>query len=377
MLEWNFGQIALMKNSDYNADSKRRLTQKDLAQKLGLAQSTVSMALRRHPNLPAQTIARVHRLAQQIGYQPDPYLAGLAAYRKQLHPSRYKATVAWLSHQFKEMPSWQESRIFRAYHRGACERAEALGYRVEEHVLGMNSGNSASRLKKILRARNIEGILLPPQPGLNASIDFDFSRFSVVTFGYTLQQPKLNLVSHQHFHSARLAMLELQKLGYRRIGLAMPKESDTRTLYGWTSGVRSIQTDLPAAEQVRPLLCQEYSDAEVIPWLKNEQPDVIVASGTDIYERLLQARVRVPEEIGFAALNAWDEAPWISGIDQNPELTGARALELLVEKLNLREVGVPAIVTQTLVQGTWLPGKTVCSRARRKAGTALARLLRS
>lgn len=328
------------------------------------------MALRRHPDIPEQTIERVYRLAEEIGYTPDPYLAGLAAYRKRLNPSRYTATIAWLSVE-PTPSSWRESRIYSAYYEGACKRASELGYRIEEHILNVEAGN-AKHLERILRARNIQGILLPPQPGLNNSIAFDFSRFCAITFGYTLQKPKLHLISHQHFQSAQLAMTKLRALGYHRIGFCLIAETDQRTLHGWSAGVRAVQAKIPDEERLPLLLIDEFDRKRILAWYKRVQPDAILTVGRYIYDILRDARIAVPKQVGYAVLDTWDEPPWLSGINQNAVLTGARALELLVDKLNLREVGVPAIVTQVLVEGTWFKGKTLRSRKRKSASNKRA-----
>lgn len=50
---------------------KNNPTLKDLAQKLGLSISTVSRALRNHPDINKNTVSRVKELADEIGYFPD------------------------------------------------------------------------------------------------------------------------------------------------------------------------------------------------------------------------------------------------------------------------------------------------------------------
>ncbi len=336
---------------------EKRTTQKDLAVQLGLAQSTVSMALRRHPDIPQKTIERVLHLAKQTGYTPDPYLSGLAAYRKKLSPPHYTATVAWLS-VVPTSWSWRDSRIYTAYHDGACERASELGYRIEEHILNLEAGN-ANSLKRILHARKIQGILVPPLPGYNNTLEFDFSRFYVVTFGYTLQNPKLHLVSHQHFQSARVAMEKLHALGYRRIAFVINAETDLRTYRGWSAGVRSFQSDLPQAECIPLFLPKEYKKKTILDWYHRVKPDAILTQGTYIYDYLTGAGITIPGDVGYAVLDAWRDQPQLTGMDQNAHATGARAIELLIEKLNIQEMGVPDITTHVLVEGTWIEGKSL------------------
>ncbi|WP_309397124.1 LacI family DNA-binding transcriptional regulator [Cerasicoccus maritimus] len=338
----------------------KRTTQKDLANELGLAQSTVSMALRHHPDLPQETIDRVLKHAKKIGYRPDPYLTGLAAYRKKNAPAHYTATVAWLSVVPTEW-CWRHSRIYSAYFDGACQRAEELGYRIEEHVFDLEKDNSKS-LKRVFNARNIQGILIAPLPGYDNSLEFDFSRFYAIAFGFTLQSPKLHLVSHQHLQSAFMAMDELFSRGYRRIGCCISSESDRRTFHGWSAGVRSYQAKLRKEERIPIHFTEINQEGDELEWYLKAKPDVILTQGAHIYDILTAAGIAVPEDVGYAVLDAWKETPFLSGVDQNAHLTGARALELLVEKINIQEIGVPQIATHVLVEGSWNEGMTLRKR---------------
>jgi hypothetical protein len=51
--------------------------------------------------------------------------------------------------------------------------------------------------------------------------------------------------------------------------------------------------------------------------------------------------------------------PHIAGILQNDRLVGATAVDVLAGMLQRNEHGLPGIITCTLVDGTWQPGKTV------------------
>ena len=61
-----------------------RVTMRDVARALGVDPSTVSLALRAHPKIPAETRERIRRAAEKLGYTPDPMLGALASYRRAL-----------------------------------------------------------------------------------------------------------------------------------------------------------------------------------------------------------------------------------------------------------------------------------------------------
>jgi len=62
---------------------RRKLTLKDLSERLGLARSTVSRALRDDPQIAVATRARVRELAEALGYRPDA--AARALTRRRAH----------------------------------------------------------------------------------------------------------------------------------------------------------------------------------------------------------------------------------------------------------------------------------------------------
>ena len=53
----------------------RPITMADIARKVGLGRSTVSMALRNHPEIAAATKDRVLKAASELGYQPNPLIS--------------------------------------------------------------------------------------------------------------------------------------------------------------------------------------------------------------------------------------------------------------------------------------------------------------
>ena len=334
-----------------------RPTQKTIAEETGLTQAAVSMALARHPKIPVETQEKVHETALRLGYRPDPFLSGLSAYRKRMLPPQYQATLAWLINEGEDS-MWKNSSTFRLYFSGAKKRASQLGYRLEEHYL-LQEGMTPKRLANMLQARNIPGVLLSPQPEPDMSMTFDFTHFSAVTFGYTLVEPALHLTALHQFRSMIKLMAHLRELGYRRPGLALSEESDRRADYNWSAAFESFQRRLPGENRIVPLLPKPLTQRAFTRWYKKYRPDVVVTIWPKVHEWLLEAGERVPETTGFAMVSVPDEGKYFSGIWENPELIGARALEFLVDMIHRRERGVPAVPISQLVDGTWVDGSTV------------------
>lgn len=335
----------------------RRPTQKDVARKAGVTQAAVSLALSNHPSIAPETRRKIRKIADAMGYKPDPYLSGLSAYRKRVRPTNFQATLAWLSN-YPEGFNWRQYPAFLGYYEGAASRAGELGYRLEEHCL-LAKGMTCSRMERIFLARNIPGILVAPQPDPGMRLDFNFEHFSAVTFGFSLVYPQLHLVTLQQFRSMELAFRQLIALGYRRPGLALALESDQRADRNWSAAFWSEQRELPKKDRVPLLLESRLDRAQFSQWLSRYKPDVVVAIDTIVHKWILAEGLSVPEDIGCALLTVPEEKSEHSGIWENPQVIGARAVEFLVDLVHRGECGLPKVPVSLLVAGTWVEGHTV------------------
>ncbi len=340
--------------------SPNRATQKDIAREAGVTQATVSLALAGQACVSPETRLRIETIARNLGYQPDPYLSGLSAYRKRVRPAHYHGNLAWLSN-YPLGRSWRESVVFRGYFDGAAARAQQLGYQIEEHCL-CTEAMTSQRLARILRARNISGLLLAPQPEAGQRIDFHFEQFSAVTFGYTLGFPQLHVVAMQQFRSMETAFRKLIALGYTRPGLALPLESDKRSDRNWSASFWSEQRTLPTRNRLPLLLHQKLNKEMFLRWVERYHPDVVLTIGPKLHNWLLEAGIKVPEEVGIALLTVPDRSSIYSGIWENPQIIGAKAVEFLIDLIHRGDCGVPEVPLCHLVAGTWRDGRTVMDR---------------
>ena len=76
--------------------------------------------------------------------------------------------------------------------------------------------------------------------------------------------------------------------------------------------------------------------------------------------------LRVPADVGWAHLDWLPEFKPAAGVYGNSEHTGGAAVELVVSQLHRGETGPPPHAMHYLVEGTWLPGRTL-----RKVGPPL------
>lgn len=336
--------------------AKERVTIRDIAAKVGLHFTTVGLAMRGSRKINAATRQRVHDAAMELGYQPDPMLAALNAYRRTRTPPKYQSTIAWINN-WPQRHEMLENPEFNAYHQGVCARAHELGYLVEEFWLHAQ-GMSPARLKSVLQARNIQAILMAPQPQSNMSPDIDYRDFSVVALGYSLQPAVLHTVTNHHAQSMALMLAKVRALGYRRIGIYMSRDWDQKVAHAWISSILLNQWLDPSVVIISPALTRDQTQPKVADWLAQTCSDIVI-SYDQIIEQTEATGRRVPDDIGFASLSLKDKAGRISGIYQNGELIGRKAIELLVDMIHRGECGVPEVPCRSLVEGTWVPGATV------------------
>jgi LacI family transcriptional regulator/LacI family repressor for deo operon, udp, cdd, tsx, nupC, and nupG len=334
-----------------------RPTQPQIARSLRLSQSTVSLALRGDPRVAAATREAVAAAAQRLGYVPDPMLHALTARRHSPDGGAARACLAWLTHD----PATGKPRpVEQAYLRGAKERAETLGFRVETFRWGAR-GMTVGRMRDILLARGVRGLLLPPQPEHGARLDFDFSDFSAVAFGYTLAEPRLNFVCSHHARSLVAALHRLRDRGYRRIGLLVSKRDDVKLEHTWLAFYLGTMAAEGWSHPPPLLATQDLAPADVVRWVRRHRVDAVLAGATlaeDCVEWLRTSGLAVPQDVAVASINTHGSRQ-LAGIDQRIAEVGRAAVEMLAGMLHRFERGIPPIPRLLLIEGEWREGPTV------------------
>ncbi len=203
-------------------DFEKRPTLRVIAREVGVTHATVSMALRNHPSISAKTRRRVQRIAEKLGYRPDPEVAKLMHHLRLKHKPRFKSTIAALT----SIPEQLEQPYAAALRRGAQRAAEALGYGFSLfQIEGSDKRNTS--LQRMLRSRGIEGVLILPMKGPVKLTDLlDWSCFSVVVATYGVLAPQFHRVIPDQFDNTRLICNQLASNGHRRIGLIAAARTD-------------------------------------------------------------------------------------------------------------------------------------------------------
>ncbi len=332
---------------------KPRVRISDIARRAGVHASTVSRALREDSRIRPEVRAKLRALADKLGYSPDPHLRALAKYRTRGAAPDYRGVLGWLTN-YSTREGWRHFEKI-GYFAGARRRAKELGYDIEVFWL-REPGMSGERMRRVLLARGIRGVLLPPQPDAGTRIDLPLAGLAAVSFGHTLQTPRLHVVHHHHYRSMRLLLEELRALGYRRPGLLIGTWVNKAVEGAWAAAYRESAGPGGACE----CWMERWEPAEVVAWWKRERPDVVVTENGDALEWLRAGGLRVPEDCGFALTARHEGHPPCAGIDENSEVVGAVAVDQLTSLVERGETGEPPHPINVLVEGTWrVLGNTV------------------
>lgn len=220
-------------------------------------------------------------------------------------------------------------------------------------------GMTAAKLQRILLARNIGGLLISPQPQPRLPIGFDFGEFAAVAFGYSFLPNRLHIVTNHHAQTIDLVVEKLLESGYCRPGYAIPPASDAGVNFIWISRFEFLCSRRRGFSRI-PRLEAEGEEA-LAKWLKKYKPDAVIGFNSQL-PQIEALGYRVPGDFGFASVSADPESPRIAGAYENDVLIGRNAVDVLVGMIHRAERGFPEVPVRTLVDSTWLEGKTLTKR---------------
>jgi LacI family transcriptional regulator len=336
-----------------------RISLQTIADKAGVSKMTVSLALREHPRIPERTQVRIQRIANELGYRPNPEVAQLmSAIRKELKDD-HGLPLAYIT-TGEEKGAWRQSPTERAYWEGATTRAKAYGYYLEEYWTG-ERGMTERRLGDIIWNRGIKGILISPFFGFlseaqpHVKMGFQWDRFAAVEIGDSLDSPRLNRVNHDHYASILTVMEALIELGYRRIGLCLREHMDLTVNQRWQAGYRVYRANHPI-ERIEPLILPDLTPARIQSWIEANTLDAVVGADLRMPDFFKQMGIKMGKEVAYADLDLNPQDPAfakVSGIIQNSDMLGMAAVDSVVSSLNRNQLGVPEVQLVTQVEGTW------------------------
>jgi LacI family transcriptional regulator len=343
-----------------------RVRLRDVAAAAGVSHTTVSMAFRNHPSIPPATRERIRKVAEEMGYRPDPEVGKLMERIREKRKRKTGNIIAYIT-AFPHRDEWRTVYTMLKYYEYAKKRAEECGFNLQEFWL-REPGMNARRLSEVIRARGIENIIIAPLPGpvsdQQALFDgFRWSYFSAVALGYSFQANSICRACFNHFDGMTLLMRKLQEMGYRSPGLSMSLSMDERTHHLFRSAYLNEQSFAASADRIPMDISSNWDRGGFERWFKDHQPDVVIAWTSEIYQWMTEEGLKIPRNVGFALIDRPAGAVDLCGIDQQPRLVAFAAVDLLLSLYRLGEKGLQESPRVVMTEGRFIAGKTVQTQA--------------
>lgn len=344
---------------------------REIAKIAGVSHSTVSRALRNNPHISKSTRERIQKLAIEHGYRPHPTVSKLMAQLPHIK-KQARSTLALITC----WKNWKDVHFLQQIFKGISERAEILGYSLEEFSLHQYE-MSTQRLNGVLRTRNIEGAIILPFDRDHREIELDWEHLASVYIGRFLSHPAINRVSTSYYSNMFALLNQLKSLGYQRIALALTSEMRLRSEDAYIAAYAAYQREFPPDQRIPVLVTTSKPDPDSpearygtvryaskfdpetsVRWLKEFQADALICNSSPTRNALSIGGLRVPEDLGYASLDCSENEPAISGIDQLPEKLGSAAVDMVTAHLHRNDFGIPQSPKILTLPGHWHEGET-------------------
>jgi len=184
------------------------VTIKDVAKRAGVSPSTVSRVISRHPRISKETVERVTRVMEELGYHPNSMAKGL---------------VSKAAHILGVILPRPADELFQNYFfhevlRGILAPANRSGYDLLI-ASGSSESDELETVKRLVRGRRVDGIILLSSRSKNPVAAFlNEARFPFVIIGRSPDFPDALTVDNDNVQAAYDAARHLINLGHERIG---------------------------------------------------------------------------------------------------------------------------------------------------------------
>jgi DNA-binding LacI/PurR family transcriptional regulator len=325
------------------SQKETRPTLLQIARSAGVSLTAVSMAMRNHPRIGADTKARIHEVAKRLGYHPDPQLSRLMLHLRSAKTAGYEETIAYVC-DFARLSDWYMLSQ-SDYYLGAIDRAAELGYRVEIFHL-REPGLTQQRLSHMLKSRGIRGLLTNGLQDPGATLVLDWENFATVVCSAAQPGLAVDHVSTDYYRAMLMVVGKLASEGCKRIGFCLNATHDIKGQHLWESAYLYFQHNLPVRSRLPVLYTRPGTfgtDADAVSWLGTARPDTVISAGCD-FPRILESRIGkpAPSDIKYVNMGITYADARSRSVDQMLYLVGYEACNRLIELLQHNKLGFPA-----------------------------------
>jgi DNA-binding LacI/PurR family transcriptional regulator len=326
----------------------------DIAARLGVSTMTVSRALRGLPKVSKALQLKVLETALEMGYHHDSEISRVMRLMRLSRADSFFETVGFVMLCPKAI--LKDGGFFAQMLNGARVRAQQLNYRMDLFYAEDYAGHP-ERLRDILHARGVRGVLFSPRINIDDGLPFELGELIAVGIGHTHPEEIFNLVRFNHYSGMVTACKHLRALGYRRLALVVDEAINHRMEQRFTAAFASHCSDEPMQEGWNNIFAATpLQPKDVVDFYYKVRPDAMIVAYSDCAKWLIEAGVRIPQDVAVASMNYWERESWFAGVDQCYEEWGARSVDLLTSLIQRSVIGAPRSSQSILVEGVWRDG---------------------
>lgn len=312
------------------------VTIKDIARELGISPSTVSRALKDHPDISVETKKTVNQLATKLNYQPNTVALNL----RQSKTNTIGVIIPEIVHFF-----------FSTIISGIEDVAYRAGYNVILAQSNESQAREITDLKALFNSR-VDGMLMSVSRG---TTNFDHIESIIskgvpfVFFDRVYGNPQLSKVIVDDFAGAKEATLHLIEQGCKRIAhIEGPPNLDIskQRLNGYKEALKEngfkFEDELVTVCSTGTIEEGKLATEKLLN-LKN-RPDAIFATNDPAAMGAMQAikakGLKIPDDVAIVGFSNWQFSalmePPLSSVDQPGFEMGQEAAKLLISQIDTK-----------------------------------------
>jgi len=245
------------------------ITIEDISRQLGLSVSTVSKALNDYVDVSDSTKQRVRERALEMGYTPSAAARSLRRQRTEKIGFSYGYPTSYIGEYASRMIN------------GAVAAAEKEGYNITIYPF---IEDRLDQLIHIVRAREVDGLLLMGGPGWRTTIDrLRQERMPMVVLVRRIDDPSISYVTSDDVDAGALITRHLLELGHQRIAFVTRAvvENSVDRLTGYTQALEEANIEYDERLVARTELASGTAYQAVNRLLSMESPPTAVVSLND------------------------------------------------------------------------------------------------
>jgi DNA-binding LacI/PurR family transcriptional regulator len=275
------------------------VTIEDIANKLGIAVSTVSKALNGYPGVAEKTRQRVLEAARELDYQPKAATTGGTRGR----PTRHLGLV--INYAFSAVAEYVGEMLDSAAYAAKLQ---------DYHFVFYNSmGEQAETLQAICHNRSVDGVLLMWPDAIDDTVALlQAESMPFVSLAQRAEHPAVSYVVVDNRAGTLAVVQHLITCGHRRIGCFTNPElgiNNQDRVAGYLDALEMAGIPVEPELMIETSILEEQSGARALNDLMNlPDPPTAVFAFHEMYAveaiKAAQARgLRVPQDVAIAAMD--------------------------------------------------------------------------